>query len=111
MLPKKHRLSKNIIPLVLKKGKDFYSDNMRLKVFFDYQKNSAFSFVVSGKVSKRATERNKIKRRARNITNGIIKNVPVGVYCLVFFKPSIAGKKYAAIKDEIIALYKKAKIL
>lgn len=111
MLPKKHRLGKNIIPLVLKKGKDFYSDNMRLKAIFGYQKDSAFSFVVSKKVSKKAVERNKIKRITRSITREIIKNVPTGVYCLVFFKPSIAGKKYIAIKDEIIALYKKAKIL
>lgn len=111
MLSKKNRINKKLFPLLIKKAKNFFSDNMQMKIICDSSNNKAFAFVVSLKVSKSAVERNKIKRMARFITSSILGNITDGVLVAVFFKPTIKGKKYAEIKNEMITLYKKAKII
>lgn len=111
MLPRKNRIDKKLFPEFIKKAKTFSSDNMYLKAAYNCPKNKAFAFVVSLKVSKKAVERNKLKRRARAITYSLLKDVPIGTCAAVFFKPSMMGKKYAEIKDELTSLYKKAKIV
>ena len=111
MLPQKNRIGKKLFPEFIRRAKTFSSDNVYLKVSRDCQENKAFAFVVSLKVSKKATERNKLKRRARAITYPLLKDVSRGICAAVFFKPTILGKKYAEIKDEMISLYKKAKII
>jgi len=111
MLPPKNRIDKNLFPEFMKKAKTFSSGNLNLKVAYSCQKNKSFAFVASLKVSKKAVERNKLKRRARAITYPLLERVSAGICAAIFFKPSIIGKKYAEIKDELISLYKKAKII
>ena len=111
MLPKKNRIDKKLFPEFIKKAKTFSSENMSLKIIRDCQKDKAFSFVASLKVSKKAVDRNRLKRRARAATYPLLKDVPAGTCAAVFFKPSLLGKKYGEIKDELISLYKKAKII
>ena len=111
MLPLKNRIDKKLFPEFIRRAKTFSSDNVYLKVSRDCQKNKAFAFVVSLKVSKKAVERNKLKRIARAITSPLLQDVPNGICAAVFFKPAILGKKYGEIKNEIINLYKKAKII
>lgn len=111
MLPRKNRIDKKLFPEFIKKAKTFSSDNMYLKAVYNRPKDKAFAFVASLKVSKKATERNKLKRRARAITSPLLQNIPNGICAAVFFKPSIMGKKYGEIKDELLSLYKKAKIV
>ena len=111
MLPQKNRINKKLFPLFIKKAKTFSSENLYLKVAHDCQKEKAFAFVASLKVSKKAVERNRLKRRARAVTYPLLKDVPAGTCAAVFFKPTIMGKKYAEIKNEILSLYKKAKII
>lgn len=111
MLPRKNRIDKKLFPEFMKKAKTFSSENMYLKAAYGCSKDKAFAFVVSLKVSKKAVERNKLKRRARAITSPLLQNIPNGICAAVFFKPAIMGKKYIAIKDELLSLYKKAKIV
>lgn len=111
MLPRKNRIDKKLFPEFIKKAKTFSSDNVYLKAVYNCPKDKAFAFVASLKVSKKAVERNKLKRRARAITYPLLKDVPNGTCVAVFFKSSIMGKKYLAIKDELTSLYKKAKII
>ena len=111
MLPRKNRIDKKLFPEFMKKAKTFSSENLNLKAAYNCPKDKAFAFVASLKVSKKAAERNKLKRRARAITYPLLKDVHPGICAAVFFKPSIIGKKYGEIKDELISLYKKAKII
>jgi len=111
MLSKKNRINKESFPDFIKKAKNVSSDNMYLKTAHGFSKNKSFAFVVSLKVSKNAVDRNKIKRRARAITQSIFKEVLSGVSTAVFFKPTIKEKKYSEMKEEMIKLYKKAKII
>lgn len=111
MLPRENRIGKKLFREIMKKAKTFSSENMYLKAVYNCPKNKTFAFVVSLKVSKKAAERNKLKRRARAITYPLLENIPASVCAAVFFKPAIMGKKYAEIKNEMINLYKKAKII
>lgn len=111
MLPQKNRIDKKMFPDFIKKAETFSSDNFHLKVVRGCSKNKAFAFVVSLRVSKKAAERNKLKRRARAITASLLKNVVPGTCAAVFFKPATRGKSYAEIKSELVNLYKKAKII
>ena len=111
MLSKKNRIDKKLFPEFIKRAKTFSSENLYLKVAHDCPKDRAFAFVASLKVSKKAAERNRLKRRARAVTYPLLEDVPSGTCAAVFFKPTIMGKKYGEIKDELISLYKKAKII
>lgn len=111
MLSKKNRINKKTFPILLRRAGNFYSDNMQIRMIRDSSKNKAFAFVVSLKVSKSAVKRNKIKRIARAITHSILECAADGILVAVFFKPTIINKKYAEIKNEMITLYKKAKII
>ena len=111
MLPRKNRIDKKFFPEFIKRAKTFSSENIYLKVAHDCPKDKAFAFVASLKVSKKAVERNKLKRRARAITYPLLQNVPGGTCAAVFFKPSAVAKKYGQTKDELLGLYKKAKII
>lgn len=111
MLSKKNRINKKLFPEFMKKAKTFSSDNFYLKVSNGCSKEKAFAFIASLRVSKRAVERNKLKRRARAITHPLLKDIPHGTCAAVFFKPTIMGKKYSEIKNELLDLYKKAKII
>ena len=96
---------------IYKKAKTFYSDNFYLKVAYNCPKDRAFAFVASLKVSKKAVERNKLKRRARAITYPLLKDVPRELARRCFSNRRSWAKKYAEIKNELISLYKKAKII
>ncbi|RJQ32814.1 ribonuclease P protein component [Candidatus Parcubacteria bacterium] len=118
MLSRQNRIGRKLFLAVLKKGKNFSSENIYIKIADRGKLNGGealpspgFAFVVSAKVAKKATERNKLKRQARAITKNVLKSVGRDVYALVFFKPSIKGKKYGEIKVELENLYKKAKII
>ena len=111
MLPLKNRIDKKLFPEFMKKAETFSSDNFNLKVAYNCPRDKAFAFVASLKVSKKATERNRLKRRARAITYPLLERIPAGICAAVFFKPAIMGKKYAEIKEELRNLYKKAKII
>ncbi len=52
---------------VYKKGVTFFSRNVVLKVFDNGLKTARVGIVVSKKISKKATERNKVKRSIREL--------------------------------------------
>lgn len=69
MLPKVNSLKKKKdFEKVFKEGQSFKESFLYLKIKKNNLKSSRFGFVVSKKISKKATIRNKIKRRLREIT-------------------------------------------
>ncbi|GAB4285743.1 MAG: hypothetical protein Kow0081_3680 [Candidatus Dojkabacteria bacterium] len=86
MLPKKYRLEKHRIPEVARKGKRTYFKSFEMR-FLKNEKmeNPKICVIVSKKVSKKATERNRLKRKLRAWAWEQIKNgaLPLGEYVLV----------------------------
>jgi ribonuclease P protein component len=67
--------------------------------------NSHFNFIVSTKISKKATERNLIRRRLAEITRELLltKNIS-GVFLV---KKSILFKTYKELHDEVVKMVEK----
>lgn len=111
MLPQKRKVGTELFPLVLKGGKAASSEHFSFKfVPISGTQENKFSFVVSGKVSKKATERNLLKRRGYVVIkkNNISKKTPIAG---VFFAKSGATKlSYNALEREISGLLVKARI-
>jgi ribonuclease P protein component len=89
MLPKKNRANKKEFDLIFKNGKFVFSPNLTMK----YVKNSEnedflsckFAFVVPKTVSKKAVERNSLKRRGFNALRDILKEKTLKINAIFMF--------------------------
>lgn len=114
MLPKNNRLKKEKdIGKVFKEGKKYIlpSGRLYLKIVKNNLKNSRFGFVVSKKVSKKATIRNKIKRRLREAVKGKLTEVKKGIDGAIVVMPGLEEKGFSELEEKINKLFKKAGIL
>lgn len=108
MLSKINRLTKERdFEEVFKNGKTIRGDFLVLKVLKNNFKNSRFGFVISKKVSNKATIRNKIKRRLRNVILKEIKNIEKSVDIIIIALPKIKEKEFLEIKEMVSNILKK----
>lgn len=77
----------------------------------DRRKKNRFSVIVSKKVLKSAVGRNRIRRRVYEVIREEILNIraPLDVLVVIYNK-DIKDIKYSELKDELISLFKQAKI-
>ena len=76
MLPKINWLTKKKdFELVFKKGESIKNDFLIFKILKNHLKENRFGFVVSKKVSNKASKRNRIKRRLRGAVLNRLKEV------------------------------------
>ncbi|MBU1119294.1 ribonuclease P protein component [Patescibacteria group bacterium] len=109
MLPKEHRLrKKKDIDAVHKKGRFSRHQFLSLKCAPNQQSASRFTFLVGTKISKKAVERNRVKRQLREITRGLLPNIVNGFDVLVFVRQDIIGKKYEDLAQTLTILLKQA---
>ena len=112
MLAKINRLRKNKdIQKVFEKGRIFKKDLLILKILSNDLDESRFAFVVSKKFSKKAVDRNKIKRKLREAVCLNLKKIQKGVDIIVIASPGLAVKDFKEIKEILGKLFKKAKII
>ncbi|MDD4358411.1 MAG: ribonuclease P protein component [Candidatus Pacebacteria bacterium] len=110
MLKKENRLTKKKdFDRVYKKGRGIRSDSLFLKILENDKEKTRIGIVISKKVSKKAVERNKIKRRIREIVRKM--DFCKGFDIIVVAYPNAKEKDFEGIKQEIIYLFKKAKCL
>ena len=114
MLPKTSRLQKEKdINKVFKKGKRFKEDFLILKTLKNDLNKIRFGFIVSQKISKKASIRNKIKRRLSELIRiklklqTLIKNSDN----LLIAAPGLETKDFWEIEEMINKLFKKAGII
>ncbi len=111
MLSSRYRLQKKKdIDRVFRKGKSFREDSLVLKTTKNDLGFSRFGFVVSQKVAKKASVRNKIKRRLREAVKLKIKQLGVEADNLFIALRGIEGRDFNGIDESVEALFKKAKI-
>jgi ribonuclease P protein component len=96
---------------VFKKGRSGYVEILGIKAFFTKTGESRFGILVSNKVSKKAVERNKIKRQIREILRLKLAKIKPGYDIVVITFPSILGKSYKEIELAIDSALDKLKIL
>ncbi len=111
MLPQTRRLKKTTeISKVFKNGKFFKESFLILKTLKNNSDKSRFAFIVSRKVSKKATVRNKIKRRLRAIVSKELKEIKAGTDNLIMALPGMESKKFSDTKELLNNLFKKARL-
>jgi ribonuclease P protein component len=112
MLPGANRLKKKKdFERVFKTGQTFKEGFLILKLIKNHLKISRFGFVVSQKISKRATIRNKIKRRLREIIKGKLAGTKKGWDAVLVVRPGLENKDFWEMEEAINKLFKKAKII
>jgi len=111
MLPKINRLkTKKDIDRVFKKGIGVKEGFLILKAVKSDLKNPRFAFIVSQKVSKKATLRNKIRRRLSGLVKQKLPGLRPGMDIVLVAAPGLAEKDFWEIDETINKLFAKAKI-
>ena len=108
MLPKKHRLvhERDFARLSVK-GRPLYGLFCVLRVWKSGSIPSKIGFVASGKMFKTAVERNRIRRRMREIVRKSLTSVPDGYDMTFVAKPEIRKAKHAELESSIKHLLEK----
>lgn len=113
MLPRKYRLrnTKNF-DRVKSEGKVIQSKNFGLAVFKRKDKESSkFGFVVSTKISKKAVDRNKTKRRLREEVRKNLDKIKSGHDVVFLAKGRILDEDKEELAKEVLMAFKKVEII
>ena len=106
MLKKPNRINKTRdLQKVYRSGKTLHTPALVIK--FVPGLKSRIGFVVSKKVSKKAVERNRIKRALREHIRLSLPSLQAGEYMLVA-KPAAAGYKGKELSEQLNLVFKKA---
>lgn len=113
MLPRKNRLLKdNSFSLVKSKGKRVSGGAFNIIALKQGGSGpSRFGFIVSTKVSKKAVDRNRIKRMLRIIISELLEDVVGGYDIVVIAKRETLKLEKEKAKEEIASLLEKQKLL
>jgi ribonuclease P protein component len=111
MLPKKNRLNKTKdFQKVLKFGERIYGNLLLIRCIRNTDANK-LGVIVSTKVSKLAVERNRTKRLIRDVIEREIFGKYKNFYLVVVAKKEILETDYDQIKNDILSVLKKKKII
>jgi ribonuclease P protein component len=112
MLPKTNRLkSKKDFDRVFKEGKGFKEGPLFLKIAKNNLGNVRFGFVVSKKVSKKATLRNKLKRQMRELIRLRLGRIKKGIDGVLIISSKGANEKFQKLEKSLDKALNQAKIL
>ncbi len=112
MLPRCERLRKRKDFLWLRqKGRLYRSTFLRLVVIRNTPSSRLIGFTVSKQISKKAVERNRLKRQLRSACRSFLPLIPEDVCLLFIAQRSILGHSFQEIQSQIALLLKDARIL
>lgn len=105
--PKENRFKeRKSFALVLRKGRTIKGKFLILKFIENSLKKSRFGFIVSKKISKKATDRNKLKRRISEIVRIKIKEIKKPIDAVFIARKGIEKQKFQEIEKETVQLLK-----
>ncbi|MFH1401672.1 MAG: ribonuclease P protein component [Parcubacteria group bacterium] len=112
MLPKSNRLKKeNDFRKILRGGESARGNFLVLKAARNSLGKVRVGISVSKKISKKATLRNKIKRRLAACLKPKIPQIKEGLDLFLIALPGLETKNFSETKKECDSLFKKARIL
>jgi len=112
MLAKKYRITTTKdFQNIFKKGGILFNPFLNIKFLPTQLSNSRFGIIVSTKISKKATVRNKIKRQLRAIIYKNLANIKQNYDIIILTKPAITTQTITKIESNLIYLLKKAGLL
>lgn len=105
MLKRENRITKRKdFEEVKKKGRIYHFPIFGVLVLKTESKTKEFGLVISKKISKKAVERNKVKRLLAEAIRRNLNKINEGYRMVFLVKPTILGKKSEEIEEEIIKL-------
>lgn len=111
MLKKINRLTKDKdFNNVFKNNNSSYDKIIGVKIVVNKLGYCRFGILVSNKVSKEAVERNRIKRKIREIIQPKLLLFKQGYDCVIITLPQILNKKYQEIEESINKHFKKLRL-
>jgi len=111
-LPRENRLKKEEdFKKVFKKGRGFTNNLFVLKIVKNNLDISRFAFVISKKISKKATVRNRIKRRLDNVIRVDLPKIKKGWDGIIIVLPGAEIKDFKEIEEDINQLLEKARLI
>ena len=112
MLYAANRLAKRSdIEAVHKRGRSFFVGNLGIRLAKNKLKVSRFAIITSLKVSKKAVDRNKLKRRLREIIRkDILPKVQPGFDGILITKKPLLELPFDALRTLTISLFKKTRL-
>ena len=112
MLAIKNRLTKQKdFDNVWQTGHSNFNEVLGIKISKNKLAISRFGFIVSAKISKKAVDRNKIKRRLRQVVEDNIKEIKPGYDVVIITQAAIINKEYKEIKNLVLKGFIKIKLL
>ncbi len=112
MLSRKYKLKKdNDFKKVFNKGKYYQKDFIKIKFLENDLEINRFGLVIGLKISKKAVQRNKIKRQLEEVIQSELEQMKKGIDIIILVQPEIIEKEYQEIKETLIELFKKSKII
>lgn len=108
---KKYRLKKKEFEKVLKEGESFREDFLILKKRENNLFKIRIGFLVSKKFSKKAVQRNKIRRRLRELIRVKLGKIKEGKDMVFIPLPGLEKKNFQELENIINKIFLKAKIL
>lgn len=112
MLPKINKLKKaSDFRRIFKKGRLIRGELLDLKFFTNLFAVCRFGFLINLKVSKKATVRNRVKRRLSEIIRSSINQIKPGHDVVIIAKPKIITKNQKEILRDFKNVTKKAQLI
>lgn len=112
MLSKSYRLTRERdFKKINSLGKPFFSSLLRIRILTTNKNNNRFAVVVSAKVSKKAVERNLLKRRLREVIRLNQSRFKSGFDVVVVANPLALNASYQDLESQLLKLFIKAKFL
>lgn len=109
MLPPAHRLTRRRdFARVSAAGKSVYTPTLRLRWVFTGRKASRLAVVVSTRVSKHATKRNRLRRQLRAVLREQLPHVKPGFDAVLSAAPPALGRSYGVLGKEVQTLVRKS---
>jgi len=112
MLKAKYRLvKKRDFQQIRTRGKSVFSNFFRLRFMANQSENSRFAVVVSVKVSKKATGRNRLRRQVNEILRLNLAKIKPNQDIVIFVNNRALEKKYQELKQDLFFVLTKAKLI
>lgn len=84
---------------------------LKVKIIKNNTFKNKYGFVVSSQVSKKAVERNKIKRRLKAIIREIGADIKNGFNIIIIALPTVKNKRFDELRRDATAIFKYLNIL
>lgn len=112
MLAKKNRLVKEKdFKETFRSGRSFFFKNLGIKAVKNKLEVNRYGIIISTKISKKAVERNKLKRQIRQIIKSLDKKTISGFDLIIITLPGVINRDYFEIKKELKDGFIKLKLL